>query len=1047
MRRFTLASVVALLLLPATAALAQSTPLTLFKNYFVTGDYVVGGVGLRGLGVNGLATGTITIPDANSVPSTGVPPGADIVAAFLYWETVESSQSSFLGQRGFFNGYPITGMLRGNPNAPVSWSSGGCSGSSQGSKTIRVYRADVRPYLKLDANGKVVGNASYSVSLADSGSNGGGTPFTLGASLVLIYRVLSPTVPLNSIVLYDGAFAPSNSSSTMSLPVTGFYQAAANPVAKITHIVGNGQTNKGESVYLNAVNLPSLYPNLPPFPGYYNGDWDNPTWGSLFTGSAVNANDAGETTSVVPSATNSGCVSWGAIIFSTTVQDSDGDGLLNIWEQQQGYTDVNTGDWVALPGANPDVKDIFVEIDYLSSLGTGAGQHSHLPKQAALDAVGKAFADKGINVHFDVGGAYQGDPYVISFPPAPTGATPPPSGTGGNAIPESSIVCADSLASTPPVYCEYPGQPVISWKSGFWRLKTQSQGNSQNFWEGRKDSYHYMLFGHAIGMPVTTWSASGTVVPSTARGMLVSIVNSGTTGTVTIQTPVTNPPFQIPTNTDRVTVTGALSQFALNGTYYPINITSQTTTGNVTTTVFTITTSGVADGTYAYAPAPGVIGEPQLAVVLGGPKSTSGFSDFAGGDSLITLGLWRADDPSNCQPDPSQPLTASNPTYCNDQVGGATVQAGTLMHELGHTLSLAHGGTYYPNGTAVLGQQINNPPGLPSYGLNCKSNFLSVMNYLFQIRGFPDGEAIDYSGQTLPNLLESVLSEPAGIGSDLFTSLTAAHFTRWYGPPNAIDTKLQNTVGGRYATTHCDGTPITDGAQMVRVDGSTYSTNIDWDNNNVIDPGPLTPQDVNFNGVIGDAGFQGFNDWLNTNLSQVGARRGIGGYSTDVGGADIYGGGADIYGGGADIYGGGADIYGGGADIYGGGADIYGGGSELDFALANSTADPPSGLTAVPYPANTHYVLLTWAAPDFGQIRAYYIWRAVGSYPTLASVLANISQFSRVGSVTGNSFPLPTTFLDKNVKNKTTYTYFVTDANGFKVQSGPSTPATIAVVF
>src|SRR6266568_9398735 len=86
-------------LMPATAALglllvlgfaqpglAQTNPLTLFKNYFVTGDYVVGGVGLRGLGdATGFATGTISIPDLMQPNHTSVPPGADIVAAFLYW--------------------------------------------------------------------------------------------------------------------------------------------------------------------------------------------------------------------------------------------------------------------------------------------------------------------------------------------------------------------------------------------------------------------------------------------------------------------------------------------------------------------------------------------------------------------------------------------------------------------------------------------------------------------------------------------------------------------------------------------------------------------------------------------------------------------------------------------------------------------------------------------------------------------------------------------------------------------------------------------------
>ena len=91
----------------------------------VTIDSIVGGVGLRGSGVNGFATGTISIPDANSVPAKGVPAGADIVAAFLYWQTVESSLTTFAGQQGYFNGYAIAGTVLGNPNAPVSWSSGG----------------------------------------------------------------------------------------------------------------------------------------------------------------------------------------------------------------------------------------------------------------------------------------------------------------------------------------------------------------------------------------------------------------------------------------------------------------------------------------------------------------------------------------------------------------------------------------------------------------------------------------------------------------------------------------------------------------------------------------------------------------------------------------------------------------------------------------------------------------------------------------------------------------------------------------------------------
>ena len=128
---------------------------------------------------------------------------------------------------------------------------------------MRVYRAHVCPFLNLDANGNFQGNGSYVVKLPDSGSNGAGVPLTMGASLVIIYRVQSPQVPLNSIVLYDGALAPSNSSASVNIPIVGFYeagssQASTSPVAKITHIVGNGQPNKSESVLMNSVTLPTL---------------------------------------------------------------------------------------------------------------------------------------------------------------------------------------------------------------------------------------------------------------------------------------------------------------------------------------------------------------------------------------------------------------------------------------------------------------------------------------------------------------------------------------------------------------------------------------------------------------------------------------------------------------------------------------------------------------------------------------------------------------------------------------------------------------------
>ncbi len=72
-------------------------------------------------------------------------------------------------------------------------------------------------------------------------------------------------------MIYDGAYAPSNTAQNTSQTMAGFYQPATSPVAKLTHIVANGQPNKSEQVYLNSQSqpLPSLYGTLPPFPGIY----------------------------------------------------------------------------------------------------------------------------------------------------------------------------------------------------------------------------------------------------------------------------------------------------------------------------------------------------------------------------------------------------------------------------------------------------------------------------------------------------------------------------------------------------------------------------------------------------------------------------------------------------------------------------------------------------------------------------------------------------------------------------------------------------------
>src|SRR5438874_13766465 len=101
-RRAAIATVIVGLLiggcLPALGQ-AGTNPLTIFQNYFVTGDYVVAGWVKGAPDGSGYAPGMISVPDTlqpaqNGVPAS-VPKGASIVAAYLYWATVEGNQSSF----------------------------------------------------------------------------------------------------------------------------------------------------------------------------------------------------------------------------------------------------------------------------------------------------------------------------------------------------------------------------------------------------------------------------------------------------------------------------------------------------------------------------------------------------------------------------------------------------------------------------------------------------------------------------------------------------------------------------------------------------------------------------------------------------------------------------------------------------------------------------------------------------------------------------------------------------------------------------------------
>ena len=452
--------------------------LTFNNNYFVTGDFAVGWVSLRGQGDGtGFATGEISIPNVGlSDPANTVPVGADIVAAYLYWQAVE--WSGFAPEaNGFFRDYTITGEQLGSdlPFTPVpapALVGGGVS------TVMRMYRANVLPYLPLGADGRRLPAGPHTVRLPEGGA--AGLPFNSGVSLVVIYRVLSKDFPLKAIVLYDGAWVREDG---LRLTVRGFYDANLGQAARVFNMASTAS---------------GLVPNLLNFP---------PPEGT-----------AGQYSETFPAHEGT---AGGMQIFSVAVNDSDGDGLLDAWESAGGYYEVSDGSWVPLPGAVNGQRDMFAQLDYMCSAvnsdGTCDPANSRLPQpdpatgEDPLLMVQQAFDASGIKLHYLIGHAIQEE------------------------------TCHDDLAANPPRRCQFPEEPgVVGWKSGLEVFKVWARdpagcvaGNADScrprFERGQKDSYHYVLFGRSLA--VAAWN--------TRARTLDSIVVSN--GAATITTPARAP--------------------------------------------------------------------------------------------------------------------------------------------------------------------------------------------------------------------------------------------------------------------------------------------------------------------------------------------------------------------------------------------------------------------------------------------------------------------------------------------------------------------------
>jgi hypothetical protein len=539
-------SVTLLLALPG-----QAEDVTLFKNYFVTGDFATVGKGVRGTGRfdpmtgRSLATTTLTIPTCpinqlrpDCVPGENGHYTADILWAFLYWESLEKTDlpssavgyvTNYLGPDEDPDRSPqcieerctIVGKPRGAPHAAACWSNGGSTGASHGAPTLRVYRADVLRFLARDGTtNKQI--PSLQVWLSDSGKHGNNAPLTEGVSLIVGYR--HPALPYKGIVILDGAATLNNRVDSLTFTFNQFYQASHIPTgSKVSFFaVGNGQPNFPETLSFgtnpNHLTQLTAFGENPfigsagpagydPAGGHY---WDNLTYD---VSKLVSSGATSVTAKLGHDKGSFDCVSVGGVAVSIPVADKDGDGLLDTWEEN-GFKNLSTGDVVVplhLMGANPNLPDLFVEIDHMVD-----GEHSEKPGRAALDLAGDAFLRAGIRAHFDIGGCPAGDsgcssdPYIIK-----NGQV-----EGGDVIDERapSFYCTSYSPE-----CLFPGQPgLIFWKQGLAHIMQLSVPGKHKvyFNPNRGFLFHYVVFGHALAMKAL--DKDGNPIPGPLGGFLAT---------------------------------------------------------------------------------------------------------------------------------------------------------------------------------------------------------------------------------------------------------------------------------------------------------------------------------------------------------------------------------------------------------------------------------------------------------------------------------------------------------------------------------------------
>ena len=188
---------------------------------------------------------------------SAVPPGATIVAAWLYWETIWGLPEEIEGAQ--FRGQDIT--LAKGVDLPLSGSLSPCW--SNGGGNLTMLRADVLSLLPdelgLDGNPtgrRLVNDADltaaglplHTVTLPERGE-GNQTP-QRAPRCSSFYRLA--TEPLRRIVVFDGNHTHERGETTVQR-IRGFLQSSAASAddAQLTYLAASGAPNKTDQILLS----------------------------------------------------------------------------------------------------------------------------------------------------------------------------------------------------------------------------------------------------------------------------------------------------------------------------------------------------------------------------------------------------------------------------------------------------------------------------------------------------------------------------------------------------------------------------------------------------------------------------------------------------------------------------------------------------------------------------------------------------------------------------------------------------------------------------